>query len=209
MAFEMHGYVTVNQRLKHALEKWPELRVQESPPKLVEAGTQLFIEVTTTVWRTPDDPLPAVASIWEPFPGTTPYTKGSEQPNASTSALGRCLGLMGVHIEAGMATKDEVVLARERSSRDRHPSNTPPDDRAPVGGRALRPVPTTEPDAPPPPAGLEQPAPGARPATEKQVGFLKRLLKEHNVDYTEQDMARWVADSRLCSQKIEQLKEGN
>ena len=146
MAFDLQGYVTVAERHRLALEKWPELRVQETPPKLIEAGNQLFIEVTTTVWRTPDDPLPAIASCWEAFPGTTPYTRGSEQQNASTSALGRCLGLMGVAIEAGMASKDEIVLAKQRNSVQRHPSS----DR-PAKHEQLRVVSNSEPEPPPPP----------------------------------------------------------
>lgn len=126
MGFDLTGYVTVNQRLKFALDKWPELRVQESEPRLIETGNQTFIQVTTTIWRTADDPLPCIASCWEPYPGQTPYTRGSEQQNASTSSLGRCLGLMGVAIEAGMASKDEVVLAQQRNRSDdgnvRHPA---------------------------------------------------------------------------------------
>ena len=205
MAFDMSGYVTVNERLRHALEKWPELRVQETPPKLVEAGNQLFIEVTTTVWRTPDDPLPAIASCWESYPGTTPYTRGSEQQNASTSSLGRCLGLMGVAIEAGMASKDEVVLARQRNSVQQHPSNSDA-ERAPVGGKALRAVPTSEPEPPPPPVSQSEPSPGARPATEKQLNFLKRLAKDAGETISDMDMARFAADSRMCSKEIERLK---
>jgi hypothetical protein len=115
MGFDLTGYVTVNERLKHAIQKWPDLRVQESEPQLINTDGQTFIQVTTTVWRSPDDTLPCIASCWEPYPGTTPYTRGSEQQNASTSSLGRCLGLMGIAIEAGMASKDEVVLARERT----------------------------------------------------------------------------------------------
>jgi hypothetical protein len=119
---------------------------------------------------------------------------------------------MGVHIEAGIATKDEVVLARERSSREKHPSNGAPEpQRAPVGGRALKPVPNSEPDVPPPPPDdmglpLDDPQPGARPATEKQLGFLRKLLKDAGEAVSEMDMARYAADSRLCSRKIEQLK---
>ena len=139
MAFDLTGYVTVNERLKHALQKWPDLRVQESEPVLVQTDGQTFIQVTTTVWRTPDDLLPCIASCWEPYPGTTPYTRGSEQQNASTSSLGRCLGLMGIAIEAGMASKDEVVLARERTrqtsdvQRDDKPSGKQPASKAQLG----------------------------------------------------------------------------
>ena len=56
MSFDLSGYVTVNERLKHAIQKWPDLRVQESEPVLVQTDGQTFIQVTTTVWRTADDP---------------------------------------------------------------------------------------------------------------------------------------------------------
>lgn len=201
MAFDLQGYVTVAERHRLALEKWPELRVQETAPKLIEAGNQLFIEVTTTVWRTPDDPLPAIASCWEAFPGTTPYTRGSEQQNASTSSLGRCLGLMGIAIEAGMASKDEIVLAKQRNSVERHPSSDKPAKQ-----EQLRVVSNSEPEPPPPPGDMREPSRGARPATEKQLGFLKKLAKDAGVTISDMDMARYAADSRMCSDKIAELK---
>lgn len=169
MSYDLSGYVTVNERLRRALEQWPDLRVQETPPKLVAAGDQTFIEVTTTVWRTPDDPLPAIASCWEPFPGTTPYTRGSEQQNASTSSLGRCLGMMGVAIDAGMASADEVKVARER--------NTDQPQRAQVGERAQR----------PPQARTS--ASGGRPPSEKQVAYLRRLARENGDTITDDEVA--------------------
>jgi len=87
-------YVDVPTRFRLALDKWPDLRVVEEPAKIVEIGDRTFISVTMTVYRDPSDPLPAVATCWEPFPGTTPYVRNSEQMNASTSCLGRVLGLM-------------------------------------------------------------------------------------------------------------------
>ena len=90
MAFDLGDYVTVNQRLKLALERWPELRVQETAPNIVTIGDRTYLEVTTTVWRDPEDPLPAIASCWEPWPGTTPYTKAvnskTPQPRPSAAA---------------------------------------------------------------------------------------------------------------------------
>jgi len=210
MAYDISGYVTVNERLKRALQQWPDLRVQETAPKLVQAGNQLFIEVTTTVWRTPDDTLPAIARCWEPSPGTSNFTRGSEQQNASTSSLGRCLGLMGVAIDAGMASKDEVALAKHRQSRDKHPANQPPDDKPQVASAALRVVDNSEPEPPPPPADWDivEPSPGSRPATDKQMGFLRKLLKDRGVEISDMDMARLAADSKQCSRKIEELKDG-
>ena len=87
-------YVDVPTRFRLALDKWPELRVIEEPAKVIEIGDKTFISVTMTVYRDPSDPLPAVATCWELFPGRTPFNLNSEQQNASTSCLGRVLGLM-------------------------------------------------------------------------------------------------------------------
>ena len=87
-------YVDVPTRFRLALDKWPELRVIEEPAKVIAIGDKTFISVTMTVYRDPADPLPAVATCWELFPGRTPFNLNSEQQNASTSCLGRVLGLM-------------------------------------------------------------------------------------------------------------------
>ena len=87
-------YVDVPTRFRLALDKWPELRVIEEPAKVIEIGDKTFISVTMTVYRDPSDPLPAVATCWELVPGRTPFNLNSEQQNASTSCLGRVLGLM-------------------------------------------------------------------------------------------------------------------
>jgi len=112
MSFNLDNYVDVPTRLRMALQKYPDLRVQESQPVFREIGNKLYIEIRCTVWRDKDDQLPCIAFCWEPFPGTTPYTRDSEQMNASTSALGRALGMMGFGIDNKMASKQEV-LARQ------------------------------------------------------------------------------------------------
>lgn len=112
MSFNLDNYVDVPTRLRMALDKFPDLRVQESQPIFREVEQRLYIEIKCTVWRDKDDQLPCVAYCWEPFPGKTPYTRDSEQMNASTSALGRALGMMGFGIDHKMASKQEV-LARQ------------------------------------------------------------------------------------------------
>ncbi len=109
MAFNLENYVDVPTRLRMALEKYPDLRIQESQPVFREVQERLYIEIRCTVWRDKDDALPVIAYCWEPFPGVTPYTRDSEQMNASTSALGRALGMMGFGIEHKMASKQEVM----------------------------------------------------------------------------------------------------
>ena len=148
MAFKLDSYVTVNERLTMALERWPELRVVEAGPKIIQIGDDTFVEVTITVWRDPSDTLPATAAAWEPFPGKTPYTRDSEMMNASTSALGRALGLMGIGTAGSISTADEVInrqYDREMAGHDikrtkageapRRPSKPPEANSAPTGGQ--------------------------------------------------------------------------
>ena len=114
-------YVDAPTRFRLALDKWPELRVIEEPAKVIEIGDKTFISVTMTVYRDPSDPLPAVATCWEPFPGMTPYVKNSEQMNASTSCLGRVLGMM---IPFGKMASFEEVQNRQNDTPTAIPVNT-------------------------------------------------------------------------------------
>ena len=104
---DLSNYVDVPERFKQALTKWPELRVMENRPEIITIGDKTFISVTMQIWRTPDDPIPAQATCFEPFPGKTSFTRDSEQMNASTSCLGRCLGLM-MAFGSKMASTEEV-----------------------------------------------------------------------------------------------------
>ena len=128
MAFSLDNYVDVPTRLKMALKKWPELRVQEDQPVVREIGGKIYLEVKTTVWRDPDDPKPAIAFCWEPWPGTTPYTRDSEQMNASTSALGRALGFMLAFDK--MASREEVQNRQPTTASDGSKLETPFEDAA-------------------------------------------------------------------------------
>ena len=117
---DLKDYVDVPTRFRLALDKWPDLRVVETPAEIVTIGDRTFISVTMTVYRDPSDPLPCVATCWEPFPGTTPYVRNSEMMNCSTSALGRVLGLM---IPFGKIASFEEVQNRQNEQ--------PPEPRAP------------------------------------------------------------------------------
>jgi hypothetical protein len=112
-------YVDVPTRFRLALDKWPELRVIEEPAKVIEIGDKTFISVTMTVYRDPSDPLPCVATCWEPWPGRTPFTLNSEAMNCSTSALGRALGMM---IPFGKMASFEEVQNRQNDGPSVSPS---------------------------------------------------------------------------------------
>jgi hypothetical protein len=104
---DLSNYVDVPTRFAMALERWPELRLVENRPEVITLGEKTFIAVTVQAWRTPDDPIPAQATAWEPMPGLTPFTKNSEMMNASTSATGRVLGLM-MSFGPKMASVEEI-----------------------------------------------------------------------------------------------------
>ena len=112
---DLTNYVDVPTRFAMALERWPELRVIENRPEIITIGDKVFISVTVQAWRTPDDPVPAQNTAWEIFPGATPFTRGSEMMNASTSALGRVLGFM-MSFGPKMASAEEVRNRQETSA---------------------------------------------------------------------------------------------
>ena len=106
-------YVDVPTRFRLALDKWPDLRVVETPAEVVTIGDRIFISVTVKVYRDLLDLLPCVATAWEPFPGNTPYVRNSEMMNCSTSALGRALGMM---IPFGKMASFEEVQNRQNDT---------------------------------------------------------------------------------------------
>jgi hypothetical protein len=108
MAWQLNDYVDVPHRLKMLADKFPDVRIVESEPRIRQVGDRTFIEVRVTAWRTPDDQHPAIAYCWEPFPGDTPYTRDSEQMNAASSAYGRLVAIMLPGAFAKLASANEV-----------------------------------------------------------------------------------------------------
>lgn len=117
MSFDLGNYTTVNDRLLELFTKYPDARIVNSVPQVVTFDGREWWLVTTTIYRTADDPRPVVASAAEPK-GTTPYTRDSEAMNAETSSIGRAILLVGgIGIKPGgsMASANEV---RNRSTDD-------------------------------------------------------------------------------------------
>jgi hypothetical protein len=81
--FKLGDYVDVPTRLAMALKKYPDLRIAESRPQIIEVDAQKYVEISCTVWRDANDLVPVVAYCWEQIPGKTPYTRGSEMMNAA------------------------------------------------------------------------------------------------------------------------------
>lgn len=108
-------YVDVATRLAEAYQRFPDLRITEHQPRIIQVdGGHLFVEVAVTIYRDPEDQRPCSAAAWEPLPGKTPFTRDSEMMNASTSAVGRCLGLMGFGARKSISSADEIATAKAR-----------------------------------------------------------------------------------------------
>lgn len=109
MAFDLKDYVTVPERVAEFYRQHPDGRIVSDPPTVIDLGSQTFIGVTTSVYRSPEDVLPCVATAWEPFPGRTQFTKESEMMNAETSAIGRALAAAGIMVSRSLASANEVA----------------------------------------------------------------------------------------------------
>lgn len=126
MSFDMSNYVDVAERIRLAMEKWPEASFQNQGTIVVMVKDRPFVQVTVALYRDPQDVRPAIATAWEPIPGATPYTRDSEMMNAETSAMGRAV------IAAGIPSK-KVASAEDVRNRQQ-PTTTqfqPPDDEVP------------------------------------------------------------------------------
>jgi len=117
---DLSNYVDVPSRFALALDKWPDLRVVESPPEVVTVGDQTFISVTMTVYRSSEDWKGTSGCAWEIIPGKSSFTRGSEMMNASTSALGRAIGLM---MPFGKMASMEEVRNRQPETRTQKPAD--------------------------------------------------------------------------------------
>jgi hypothetical protein len=158
MTFSLENYVDVPTRLAIALERWPDLRIQETQNDIVTMPDgSCFLRCTVSVWRDPNDQLPAIATAAEPYPGKTPYTKNSEFMVGMTSALGRALGYMGCGVAKSIASRNEIEA---RQNPDNPSDVIAPRGKVAAGSAAGHPA-----------------APTGNFATDKQIRFIKALAK--------------------------------
>jgi hypothetical protein len=125
-------YVDVATRLAEFREKHPDGSLQPAdlarPYGHLTIGADDFVVVVAAAYRSPDDPRPGVGMAYEPYPGKTNFTRGSELQNAETSAWGRAIvAALAADTKRGVASADEV--RNRQADRDEEPA-TPRDLRA-------------------------------------------------------------------------------
>lgn len=121
---DLSSYVDVAARIVEFRAKHPEGSLQPAnlaePFSVVTIGEQTFVVVVAAAYRDRDDVRPGIGMAYEPFPGQTPYTRGSELQNAETSAWGRAIvAALAADTRHGVASRDEVQNRQaERDAQD-------------------------------------------------------------------------------------------
>jgi len=197
------GYVTVNQRLLAALERFPDLRVVETPFQIHEIDGTTYLWTAVQVYPTPDH-QPTDGSVLEPVRPDRHPLKHSELMTGYTSALGRALGYLGFGIDAGIATSDEIQARQPAQLGERavRPAQKAAQEAERMGA-VQRERETVErlldafPAAEPAPAGRR------KEPTEKMAAFYRKLVVERGLD----EDPDALADFDTCKAEIDRLKE--
>lgn len=198
------GYVTVNERLKAALDRWPDLRVIELPFEIHEIAGETYLWTAVYVYPTPEETRPIRGSVLEPIRPERHPLHHSELMTGYTSALGRALGYLGLGIDAGIATSDEIAARQPAAlgTRAARPAQKAAEAAERMGAvqrdrenveRLLEAFPDPEPVT----AGRR------KEPTEKMVAFYRTLIAERGLD-EDPDI---IADFDACKTEIDRLKE--
>jgi hypothetical protein len=120
----MDDYIDVAERIIEFRTKHPEGSLQQRDIQFIDFAGVSWVVFTAQAYRSPDDPRPGEGTAWEPVPGRTPFTRGSEVQNAETAAWGRAIvAALAADTKRGIASKQEVRAREEerRAERVREP----------------------------------------------------------------------------------------
>jgi hypothetical protein len=154
-------YVEVSERIRQFVEQYPTGSLQ-ADWGMVDRDNEQWLAVKAYAYRYPDDARPGIGHAWEPIPGRTPFTKGSELMNGETSAWGRALAAIGIAVNKGIASANEVRSAQGRADDPVTAKVTEMGSyRTPSGGHKSE---------------------GGQPATAKQIGLLKGTMSKQHIN---------------------------
>ena len=185
MSFDLSNYVDVPTRIRQLREKHPDAVLRPANPaepfRIMTIGNREFIIYTAACYRSPDDPMPAIAVAAEPVIGSSAFTRNSEVMNAETSAWGRA-------IMAALAVDEPHIASREEVQNRRN------DEQQQTAEQIVRDVfPESQPVPAKHPAArqqAQQQSDGARKlaavASEKQQNLIKKLARERNIEHPSQ-----------------------
>lgn len=115
----MNDYVDVAERIAQLKEAYPEASLQpynpNKPYDIVQVEGKTYVVYTAACYRDPHDVRPGVAVAWEQIPGKG-MTAGSELMICETSAWGRAIVAAMKSATKRVASKQEVIAAKERQT---------------------------------------------------------------------------------------------
>lgn len=114
MSFDLSNYVDVKTRIELFWAKYPDGSIQTEFMGLVPGRDDMFYCITK-VFRHPEDTSPISGMAAELINGKTTFTRNSELMNCESSSVGRALGMLGIGIKTGLASRDEVLLSEARN----------------------------------------------------------------------------------------------
>ncbi len=122
--FKMNDdYIDVAERIREFKAAYPDGTLQpvdfDNPYVVQKIGDESIIVYRAAAYRTPEDPRPGIGVASEPYPGKTPYTKGSEIQNAETSAWGRAIVALGIPTKRIASTEEVRNRKAEQSEEGR------------------------------------------------------------------------------------------
>jgi len=178
MTFELDGYLTVAQRIEQLKAKYPEAVLRPFNPAepftIKEIGGKEFIVYVAACYKTPNDPMPAVAVAIEPCVPKSNFTRDSMVMNAETSAWGRCIMAALACDTSGKVASADEVRNRQQGEQIATVIKAFPTAKA-------QQVTTSAPQAK-----------GNGFITQKQIGLLGKLTRERNMNNN--DLLAYVAD---------------
>lgn len=120
----LDDYIDVAERIAAFTERYPEGTLQTLDWQVTRIGEQQFIVYRAAAYRNPDDVRPGHGIAWEPFPGTTPYTRNSELMNAETAAWGRAIVACGLAANRKIASRQEIRARMDEQPQAQIPAST-------------------------------------------------------------------------------------
>jgi hypothetical protein len=188
MTFDLGNYVDVPTRIRQLREKHPEAVLRPANPaepfRIMTIGNREFIIYTAACYRTPDDPMPAIAVAAEPVIGQSAFTRNSEVMNAETSAWGRCIMAALAVDEPHIASRNEVQNRREDERAAAVNVEQIVRDVFPESSETTHPVHQRQPSSAPQSQGERAPQQAQRlaaVASQKQVNLIKKLARERQI----------------------------
>jgi len=188
MAFDLSNYVDVATRIRQLREKHPDAVLRPANPaepfRIVEIGGREFIIYTAACYRSPNDPMPAIAVAAEPVIGSSSFTRNSEVMNAETSAWGRAIMAALAVDEPHIASREEVENRRNDEPQQR---KTAAPSQSDIAEQIVREVfPESRQTNHPAAQKSPQVQRLAAVASVKQVNLIKKLARERNIEHPTQ-----------------------